>query len=110
MKIKFIKNHLDFKAGETYKVADGLGKYLVRVKIAKEVTGKGGNAEPAAPEKKIAEPVTPKPVAPEKKIAEPAAKSKAVKEPKNKTEATAKAEVKPVEKSQADLLDDLFED
>lgn len=46
MKIRYIKNFLDFKAGETYDVTpESIAEYHVRVGIAKKVTSKDGTPD-----------------------------------------------------------------
>lgn len=41
MKIRFSKDHLDFKSGKEYDVLDATATYLIRVGAAKEVVAKG---------------------------------------------------------------------
>ena len=73
MKIRFNKNHLDYKEGKEYEVLDPTAVYLVRLNVAKEVVGKDGNP-----------PATKKPKAPAKPKAP--SKPKAPKAPKVKQE------------------------
>jgi len=44
MKIRFNKDHLDFKEGNEYDVLEPTAIYLVGLKVAKEVVDKGGKA------------------------------------------------------------------
>jgi hypothetical protein len=45
MKIKMLKDYLDFKEGKEYEILGPSGDHLVRQKIAKYVTDKDGNAK-----------------------------------------------------------------
>lgn len=45
MKIKFLKDYLDFQEGKEYEILGPSGDHLVREKIAKYVTGKDGKED-----------------------------------------------------------------
>lgn len=57
MKIRFNKDHLDFKEGKEYDVLEPTAIYLVGLKVAKEVTAKDGKAPDLT--KKVKEEKTP---------------------------------------------------
>lgn len=60
MKIRFNKNHLDYKEGVEYEVLYPTAVYLVRLKVAKEVVGKDGNPPATKKAKAPAKPKAPK--------------------------------------------------
>jgi hypothetical protein len=60
MKIRFNKNHLDYKEGGEYEVLDPTAVYLVRLQVAKEVVAKDGKTPTVKKSKAPAKPKAPK--------------------------------------------------